>query len=831
MNKSVNKFTSEKDTDHLFLTKWTEIFGQKYNTKTNKELFNSLIPDGWQIINNILFIIENKKEYKDLNIAKEQLLKYLRLVKQNNKFEQFKNIYLIVGYGDEDINFNYKIYQYNSENKKLLKINLLLENIRDKMELKDDFDEREIHDFNQYLYDNGILLNKSQKTLFVASLLLALKVDSNFIINYDINKPGFIIADKIIELINKGYNDPIFTSQFKFIQKSLKNQYLYDLVKKLYIDIKKYGKDILNKFYSEFCKYDKNDDSKLGVVLTPHDIVELMVNELNIKETDTILDFCTGTGSFLLESGKYSKHLIGCEYNEERYALCKCNFILNDYDCKNVYYNSCFNQEFPKVNKSIINPPFSCNSSDENVEENITNWKSYNKEQRFLLYQAQCLKENGIGAAIIPRSNFNNTVKKTNEFKQELMKHIQILKIYNCNSKVFAPVASVECTIIIYRRIKSINKSYISKNVKIIDYTNDGYELKKKIRTKTSEPILTEQVRDLKFNDDWNYQKDFINNLPDINKLLTIENINKKYYEIINNINNGLYDNVITSDNIIKVKLSDLLEPIKLKTYKNEPGNYPLYGATKLNKPTGTSNNVSINTYTYDDLLVKMYGICCIGKTGNGGAGYLNVYKGEFAITSTVLPCKIKCKISKINLLFISIQLHQKFSRYNNFTNDSINTEINIILDKSKLLLPELRIESHNELIIKEWKQLKINEYFNVIKPLKIFQINKQTIGKIPLISSTSENNGISKYINDYSYDGECLSVARNGSVGSCFYQTGKIGITTDIILLQPKENNNIDLYIWALMLNYYLPQKYFYSNKLSIEKLLKEIINIPIFE
>ena len=62
----------------------------------------------------------------DLNIAKEQLLKYLRLVKQNNKFEQFKNIYLIVGYGDEDINFNYKIYQYNSENKKLLKINLLL---------------------------------------------------------------------------------------------------------------------------------------------------------------------------------------------------------------------------------------------------------------------------------------------------------------------------------------------------------------------------------------------------------------------------------------------------------------------------------------------------------------------------------------------------------------------------------------------------------------------------------------------------------------------------------------------------------------------------------
>ena len=120
MNKITNKYTSEKDTDHLFLTKWTEIFGQKYNTKTNKELFNSLIPDGWQIINNILFIIENKKELKDINIAKNQLLKYLKLVKQNNKFEQFNNIYLIFGFGDEEINFNYKIYQYDNQSKKYI---------------------------------------------------------------------------------------------------------------------------------------------------------------------------------------------------------------------------------------------------------------------------------------------------------------------------------------------------------------------------------------------------------------------------------------------------------------------------------------------------------------------------------------------------------------------------------------------------------------------------------------------------------------------------------------------------------------------------------------
>ena len=71
----------------------------------------------------------------------------------------------------------------------------------------------------------------------------------------------------------------------------------------------------------------------------------------------------------------------------------------------------------------------------------------------------------------------------------------------------------------------------------------------------------------------------------------------------------------------------------------------------------------------------------------------------------------------------------------------------------------------------------------------------------------------------------------RNGSVGSSFYQTGKIGITTDIIILKSNNKNIINFHIWAMMLNYILLQKYNYSNKLSIDKLLNEIIPIPLFK
>ena len=47
-----------------------------------------------------------------------------------------------------------------------------------------------------------------------------------------------------------------------------------------------------------------------------------------------------------MEAGKYTTHLYGCENNEHRYTLAKCNFILNDFDTNNLKYNSCFNEQY-----------------------------------------------------------------------------------------------------------------------------------------------------------------------------------------------------------------------------------------------------------------------------------------------------------------------------------------------------------------------------------------------------------------------------------------------------------------------------------------------------
>ena len=676
---------SEKNTDRYMQNVYEEVFNHEYHTEANNELFNSLIPDGWDIIDNILIIIENKRLIKHKEEGKTHLFNYYDNIKDNHY-----QTYLILGLGCNKKSFRYVIYDSNKN-----ETTLTLDNIYDSLHIKPKIDEKEIRDLNQYLYDNSITLSKSQKTLFIASVLLCLKIDDKILDGYDESTNSFLIADRMIDIITTYYDDSLFSNMFYFIKKSIHNKHLYHVFSVIKNDIKLYGKDILNQFYSDFCVWDRNNDGKMGIVLTPDDIVDLMVTksfdyyyQFNKEPNPKVIDFCTGTGSFLIKCSKFTNSLYGCECGDERYSLCKCNFILNDLDVKNLSYGSCFNINYQSdyFDISIINPPFNNKCKDELNTNNKTNWKSLSKEQRFIMYQVELLRENGIGCCIVPRSNFNNTIKSVNEFKEKLMNYCQILEVINCNSKVFVPNASVECTILIFRKYN--NKQLNNYQTKIIDYSDDGYKVKKNIRLFDHKPVIREQFKVLKSTDDWNYYNQF---------------------------------NII-QDNILNQMINE---------YNNDC-------------------NYSFNKYL-------------INKN---------------------LHCKENNKM-----------IFEEFIKYSKVTN---------------------------------WKVIRINEYFETVK-VKSLKINECCDGIYPLISSCSGNNGICKYINKYLIEGEFISVARNGSVGSSFYQNGQISITTDIILLKPLKD--INLHLVAMILNNYLPSRYSYSNKLSNDKLMNEIINVPIFE
>ncbi|WP_215742210.1 restriction endonuclease subunit S [Mesomycoplasma hyorhinis] len=62
-------------------------------------------------------------------------------------------------------------------------------------------------------------------------------------------------------------------------------------------------------------------------------------------------------------------------------------------------------------------------------------------------------------------------------------------------------------------------------------------------------------------------------------------------------------------------------------------------------------------------------------------------------------------------------------------------------------------------------------------------QYIKQNLGKYPVYSSQTENNGIIGYINTYDFDGEFITWTQDGNAGKVFYRNGRFNASNSGIL------------------------------------------------
>ncbi|WP_330730598.1 type ISP restriction/modification enzyme [Borrelia turicatae] len=131
------------------------------------------------------------------------------------------------------------------------------------------------------------------------------------------------ILEELINIINK-LNSKMIFKQFSFTQ-NVKDPYLY--------------------FYEDFlAKYDKSLRKSNGVYYTPHSVVNFIVGSLNKilkynfglengfanRDKVTVLDFATGTGTFLFE-------IIKCILREIPKQSEKQKYYINEHILKNIY--------------------------------------------------------------------------------------------------------------------------------------------------------------------------------------------------------------------------------------------------------------------------------------------------------------------------------------------------------------------------------------------------------------------------------------------------------------------------------------------------------------
>jgi type I restriction enzyme M protein len=255
--------------------------------------------------------------------------------------------------------------------------------------------------------------------------------------------------------------------------------------------------DIMGEMYSEFLKYALGDGKEIGIVLTPPYVTKMMTQILEIDENSKVMDLATGSAGFLISSmelmidcaekkhGKRTKkaldkieqikrhQLLGVELDAQMFTLASTNMILRGDGSSNIRKGSSFKEpaelykEF-KADKLLLNPPFS-------FKEN---------GMPFILFGLANMQIGGKAAIIIQDSAGNG---KGVESCKAILNQNQLLVSIKMPIDLFQPMAGVQTSIYV---VEHTGKSHdYKKQVKFIDFRNDGYKRTKRGIVEIDNPV------------------------------------------------------------------------------------------------------------------------------------------------------------------------------------------------------------------------------------------------------------------------------------------------------------------------------------------------------
>ena len=384
-------------------------------------------PDFFLDNEDFVIIVEAKtSKQKD---AENDVLFYM----EHNKIDKDMLGIAVSGQTLEDLQVSYFKKYYGDEKANTLNVDkslMSIENLK-KIYKKSKFTEttteehlnKTLHALNKE-FQNENIVRDTERSLFFSGLMIALK-DKTFRNSYkNIQEPSEEESKGLNSKLLKAHilNESIvnaITRQLKSKVNNLSKEYnwkdKFSFIKTIDYSLSKYKKliktieenifipfeneekqDILGRAYKIFLSKAGKVDNK-NIIITPDHIKSLMVKLADLNSDDVVLDTCTGSGGFLMESmetliklanGNEEKiekikeeQLIGFENDSVLFALACSNMFLHGDGRTNLIYRSSIlydkheniidsdSKELysfiksKKPTKVIINPPYEDNKS------------------------------------------------------------------------------------------------------------------------------------------------------------------------------------------------------------------------------------------------------------------------------------------------------------------------------------------------------------------------------------------------------------------------------------------------------------------------------------
>ena len=227
-------------------------------------------------------------------------------------------------------------------------------------------------------------------------------------------------------------------------------------------------KHTFNELYEGMLK-DLQSAGRAGEFYTPRPVTNFIVEKVDPKLGEIVLDPACGTGGFLTstiahigsittteEFDKLQTSITGWEKKPLPYLLAMTNLILHDIEIPKIRHINSLNRPFAdysakdRVDVIVANPPFG-GAEDAAVKKNFpSEYQTSETADLFMALIMNLLKDGGRAGVVLPDGfMFGDGVKKT--IKEELLKEYGLHTIIRL-PQVFKPYANVNTNLLFFKK-------------------------------------------------------------------------------------------------------------------------------------------------------------------------------------------------------------------------------------------------------------------------------------------------------------------------------------------------------------------------------------------
>lgn len=284
--------------------------------------------------------------------------------------------------------------------------------------------------------------------------------------------------------------------------------------------------------YEQILK-DLQSAGNAGEFYTPRAVTQFMVDIINPKLGEIVLDPACGTGGFLTcaienlrknvntsdEWNMLQSSILGVEKKALPHLLCTTNMLLHGIEVPtNIKHDNTLStpiKDHPwrkKIDVILTNPPFG-GMEEDGIENNFpTTYRTRETADLFLFLIVEMLKDGGRAAVILPDGALaGNGVKS--RIKEKLINECNLHTIVRLPTKVFAPYTDIATNLLFFEKGKkteevwyyehrypSGQKSYSkTKPITISEFTTEKDWWEQRIATECSWRVSVEEIIDRNF--------------------------------------------------------------------------------------------------------------------------------------------------------------------------------------------------------------------------------------------------------------------------------------------------------------------------------------------